>query len=159
MRLLKSEFTYRAFAIPVITAAFTSIVIFMYINEDFGSFWMDIFMGFAFTLTIFKLVYVELRQKIIVVQINDNRISKRNYLGQTEEFDFRDFEGYETSTISFNSGTFEYLYLVQNDKKRIKVSEQYHRNYNELKTAIKERTKFLGDNSNFWNNLKNSFLS
>ena len=159
---IKSKFTNRAFFIPVMIVVFTAISAgIIYSNFPLNVKmlrWIDIYTGFIFIITILWLVCGELKQKMIIIEIKNNHISKRNYLGQFNEFNFKDFEGYETSIISSKNGKFEYLYLIKDGQKKIKISEQYHRNYVELKTAIGERTPFLRDiNFSIWQEFKELF--
>jgi hypothetical protein len=54
------------------------------------------------------------------------------------------FEGFKTSKLSSRAGTYEYLYLLVGNKKTIKLSEFYHRNYSEIKTHLKKHVPDLG---------------
>ena len=162
MNSIKSEFTNRAFLIPISIIAFIAIPFPFLISSlpsDLGALrWIDYYLVCLFTYMICWLVLGELRQKMIIVKIENNRISKRNFLGQKEEHEFSAFEGHETSTIPSKNGTYEHLYLIQNGKRKIKISEQYHRNYHDLKSAISEKSKFLGKvNFSFWKEMKEVF--
>ena len=161
MKFLKSKFTARALLIPGVNFAILTIVgvnISSYFSGYFPPIDWIIIMSFGFCYAIYRIVFVELGKKIIVVEIKDKVLFKRNYLGQKAEYNFKNFEGYETSTIRTRTGMFEFLFLIENGKREVIISEQYHRNYKELKIAVNERTKFLGDaNSGFWKEIKDSF--
>ncbi len=93
------------------------------------------------------LIFGELRQKAIKVSIGKTSISARGYIGTglKKEYEFSDIEGYRISFISSRMDSYEYLYLIVNNKKIIKLSGFYHRNYEELKTAIiQHQIKNLG---------------
>jgi hypothetical protein len=86
-----------------------------------------------------------LDSKYKMFTINNNQIEKKNYLGFRQKYDFRDFNGFQTSIISSKSGRFEYLYFIKDNKKIIKISEAYHKNYFDLKEKISVDLKDLGE--------------
>ena len=100
-----------------------------------------------FLIVLTWLVFGELRTKVISVTIDNDLITTANFLGlgAKRKFDFTEFEGFTTSLLPSNSGTYEYLYLLKDNKKVIKLSEFYHKNYFELKQVLTKRVKFLGD--------------
>lgn len=91
------------------------------------------------------LVFGELRTKVIEVTIDNNTIEKRNYLGLNQKYNFKDFDGFQTSILTSKGETFECLYLVKDSQKIIKISEAYHKNYDELKNLIGVKSKELGE--------------
>ena len=147
--MLISKFKFRALAIPILIIALTAFSIFISIEnlpitiEQIR--WIDIYMAVLFLYTWIWLVFGELRTKIIIVTIKDLLIEKKNYLGQNRQYNFKDFDGYKTSILSSRGGTFEYLYIVKNDEKIIKISEAYHKNYFYLKDKIATHLKDLGE--------------
>jgi hypothetical protein len=158
---MESRFSFNAFIIPIITIALLSISICIIKNnwpieiEKLRA--IDIFMTPLFAFTLAFLVLGEARQKIIKISIDSNSISKINLFG-LKKYNFRDFDGFQTSFISSKNGTYEYLYLVRNNKKVIKISEQYHKNYFEIKSIITEKSKFLGEiKFSYWDELKEIF--
>lgn len=92
------------------------------------------------------MIFGELRRRTIKVTIDSETITVRRYLGWgREELHFLStFEGYHTTHLQSRYGSYEYLYLMQQGKKVIKLSEFYHKNYNELKEAISKKVKFRG---------------
>jgi hypothetical protein len=92
------------------------------------------------------LIFGELRTKIITVQIDYNIITVTNFggLGRKKEFAYKEFEGYRTALLPSKGRTYEYLYLMKDGKKKIKISQFYHRNYSQLKKEITKKVKFLG---------------
>ena len=93
------------------------------------------------------LVFGELRTKVISVKIGKDLITTTNFLGlgAKRTFDFKEFEGFITSLLPSKSGTYEYLYLIKDNKKVIKLSEFYHKNYFECKQVLTNRVKFMGN--------------
>lgn len=114
---------------------------------------------FLFTWTWF--FFGELRTKVIAVEINSHEITVRRYLGLSfkKTFPIDAFDGYKTSILSSKSGSYEYLYLIANGKRVIKLSEFYHENYKELKRIlVNRRFKNLGFESfSYLNELKDMF--
>lgn len=100
----------------------------------FVFFWIWIFFG-------------ELRTKAITVSLNSNHITVRRYfgLGRKKVFHLTDFDGYRTSTLSSEYQTFEFLYLLAGKRKVVKLSEFYHKNYPDLKSAFSGKLKNLGN--------------
>lgn len=90
------------------------------------------------------LILGELRTKIILVTLNNNQIAIKNYSGLNRNYTFKDFDGYHTSILTSKGENFEYLYLVKNGKKIIKISQAYHKNYGELKNEISKLSNNLG---------------
>lgn len=92
------------------------------------------------------IVFVEFRTKAIHIKIDGESKTVKNYLGQGVEkrFYFKEFTGYKLSIKSSEYEEFAYLYLIQNQKKAIKISQFYHSNYNEMKQAIIKKTKNIG---------------
>ena len=58
---------------------------------------------------------------------------------------FKEFDGYKISILPSEYQDYEYLYLMSNQKKIIKVSQFYHSNYLDLKKAIETKTRNLGE--------------
>ncbi|MEO8150150.1 MAG: hypothetical protein ABI723_21125 [Bacteroidia bacterium] len=118
------------------------IVIFSSINYTSKDYLFLFFISIVFII----LVFGELRTKAISINIYEDIISSKSFLGfgKKRQFDFKYFDGYKTS-ILIGSGFYEYLYLMHKDKKVIKISQFYHRNYSELKQIIATKTKNLGD--------------
>lgn len=147
--MLKSKFKFRALLIPVLIVAITSISAYI-ITENWpiqieGLRWVEIYMTVLFLFTWVWLVFGELRTKIIEVTIENNTIEKRNYLGLNQKYNFKDFDGFQISIITSKGESFEYLYLVKDSQKIIKISEAYHKNYTELKNRIEAKSKELGE--------------
>ncbi|MEG2310145.1 hypothetical protein [Chryseobacterium sp.] len=147
--MLKSKFKFRALLIPVLIIAITSISAYI-ITENWpikieGLRWIEIYMTVLFLFTWVWLVFGELRTKVIEVTIENNTIEKRNYLGLNQKYNFKDFDGFQTSILTSKGESFEYLYLVKDSRKIIKISEAYHKNYGELKNRIGAKSKELGE--------------
>lgn len=98
------------------------------------------------SFTILWLFFGEIRTKAITVKIDGNKVTSKRFFGffipRTRRFE--DFDGYKTSILTSRGGRYEYLYLIKNDKKVVKVSEFYHRNYHDLKSITHKNLKYKG---------------
>ena len=106
--------------------------------------WIDVYMSILFLFTWIYFVFGIFRTQIIEITIENKQIEKKNYLGFKQKYDFQYFDGFQTSIVNFKSANFEYLYLVKDNQKTIKISTAYHKNYLELKDKISINLKDLG---------------
>ncbi len=99
-----------------------------------------------FACTWVWLVFGELRTKIVKVEVEGNQISVSNYLGlgAKKVFSLSQFEGLQTSLLPSRYDTYEYLYLIKNNKKAIRLSQFYHSNYADLKNVLCDKVRNLG---------------
>lgn len=107
------------------------------------------------------LVRGELRTKALEVVLDEDRIIVRNYagLGKEKVYDSKEITGYKTCYLESQDSSFEYLFLISGDKRIVRLSEFYHKNYPEFKKEIKRRYRNLGtQNFNFWRELKDGLL-
>ena len=126
-------------AVPFISGLKTS--------SDIGDRVFKTFFIVWFVFMVSFLVLGEIRKKVIKIIISDDCIIKKSYLGfgSGTRYGFQYFTGYKTSIISSKAGSYEYLYLMHDEKKVVKISEYYHQNYSELKSALAGRNiKNLG---------------
>lgn len=146
---MKSKFKLRTLLIPFLIVMFTFISIFILIKslpikiEDLR--WIDIYMALLVVFTWIWLVFGEFRTKVIEVSLNNTEIEKKNYLGLKQKYKYKDFDGYQTSILTSKGQSFEYLYLIKNNQKIVKISEYYHKNYYDLKNEISIHLKNLGE--------------
>lgn len=146
--MLKSKFKFRALLIPILIIALTIISIVILTEnlpmkiEQIG--WIDVYMSILFLFTWIYLVFGIFRSQIIEITIENIQIEKKNYLGFKRKYDFQYFNGFQTSIVSSKAGSFEYLYLVKDNQKIIKISTAYHKNYPQLKDKISLNLKDLG---------------
>ena len=145
--MIKSKFKLRALLIPflIIATIATSIVVLKenLPTETQNIRWIDIYMSVMFLFTFVWLVFGELRTKLIIVTIKGNQVEKRNFIG-LKQYNFKDFDGFQTSILTSKGEDFEYLYFIKNGEKIIKISDAYHKNYSELKNVISSQLKDLG---------------
>lgn len=106
------------------------------------------------------LVVGELRTKAVKIIIESDRITAINFfgLGVSKTFHFSELEGFKISLLPAEYRDYEYLYLMLDKQKAIKLSEFYHENYFELKKIIAQKCKHLGtEKFNFWREIREIF--
>ena len=160
---MKSKFTIKTyltillifaviFAIIKVTPTFFNNP--YYENKTFPK----IFVPSILILTLLILIG-ELRTKIIIVKVENNQLEIKKFFGlKIETYKFSEIAGWKYSHQTSKGGTYEYLYLYKNNKKIIKLSEFYHKNYFDLKSKIEGEIKYLGyEPFSFINELKEIF--
>ena len=92
------------------------------------------------------IVWGELRTKAVKVTIEADKIKAKGFAGFGSEktFLFSEISGFMTSILPSQYRDYEYLYLISNNHKVVKISEFYHKNYNELKAQAESKFKDLG---------------
>jgi hypothetical protein len=147
---MKSKFTIKSYLVLFLSCGFTLLIIKVipvFFNDPYykDKLFPKIFLP---TLLVFGFIYLvigELRTKFIIVEIEINEIKTKRFLGlKTETYKFSEIEGWKYSHLTSRGGTYEYLYLYKDNKKIIKISEFYHKNYLQLKNKIQENFKSLG---------------
>jgi hypothetical protein len=93
------------------------------------------------------MLFGELRTKAVKVSIGKNNIIVSHYLGlgKKKTYSLTMFDGFKTSLLPSEYNTYEFLYLMVNNKKTIKLSQFYHQNYTELKKVLSKNVKCLGN--------------
>ena len=104
-----------------------------------------IFLGFL----IFALIWIifgELQTKVIKVRIEGEEVIVANYmgLGIKRIYILSQFDGLETALLPSRYDTYEYLYLIENGKKVVKLSQFYHSNYADIKNTLTGKVRNLG---------------
>lgn len=147
---MKSKFTIKSYLVLIVTIAFLYLL-FIIVPTFFGNPYYEdklfpkIFVPGLTIFTFLYLVFGELRTKNINVELNDNEIIVKRFFGlKTENYRVSEIDGWKYSLLPSRGGTYEYLYLYKNNKKQIKISEFYHKNYKQLKKEIQAQYKSLG---------------
>ncbi|MGA9213400.1 hypothetical protein, partial [Kaistella sp.] len=144
---MKSEFTFKSYFMLILLCAF-SFLIYIIIPNFFSDPYYDdklfpkIFIPGIIIFSFSYLLFGELRTKMIKVEIDKNEIIIKRFFGlKTETYKNSEINGWKYSHLSSRGGTYEYLYLYKNDKKIIKISEYYHKNYFQIKNEIQAKFK------------------
>lgn len=79
-------------------------------------------------------------------------------LGRTRSYDLREFGGVTTSVLTTRSGSYEYGYLMKADRREVRISSFYLKNYRALFDAVTSVCPFRGSRPmNFWLEAKELF--
>jgi hypothetical protein len=148
--MIKSKFRPWALLPPVLVLLF-SFLLGLIVTVSFqpkvdSSSFASFFAILLFVFALLWLVLGELRTKEIKVTIDGDKIKVRNFLGAgvTKFYRFDEVDGFKTSILPSRQGDYEYLYLIKNNRKIVKLSQFYHRNYKELKQIIAAKTTDMG---------------
>lgn len=147
------------FLVLVVAASLVALVPLL-ISEWPHSLWLAIpVLSLQVFLTVW-MIFGEMRTKVIKVNIDDNTITCAPYMGRgtSRTYLFSELDGYKLSTLYSETSQFEFLYLLSNGRKVAKLSSFYHSNYEDLKRAIKRKTRNLGtEPQNVLRELKDTF--
>ena len=146
---LHSKFKFWAFLPGVLLLPVTGLmaVIAMNVSDRPDMPRVGAYLFFVFFLFIWVwLVFGELRTKIIKAAIDNTQITVSGFfgLGARKYYLLAQFDGFETALLPSRYDTYEYLYLMKNGKKIVKLSQFYHSNYAELKSDLTNKIKNLG---------------
>lgn len=147
---MKSKFTIKSYLVLILTLGFLCLIFIIIPTFFKNPYYEDklfpkIFVPGLTVFTFFYLIFGELRTKYINVELNKNEIIVKRFFGlKTEIYRVSEIDGWKYSLLPSRGGTYEYLYLYKNNKKQIKISEFYHRNYKQLKKEIQTQYKSLG---------------
>ncbi len=78
--------------------------------------------------------------------MDNETIISRSYLGfgKSVVTNFEEVDGFTICMVPSKYDDYEYLYIIKDNRKIIKVSQFYHRNYEDVKKAISKKVKFIG---------------
>ncbi|MGZ3763393.1 MAG: hypothetical protein ACXVB0_00745 [Mucilaginibacter sp.] len=147
---MKSKFGGWAYFVAFYSALFTIILLFCILSDIAFNTVMPAYFYVIITLAVVFVciwaVFGEMRNKVIAIEIGFNTIIVKRYLGlgPSKIFYFDQIDGYKTSVLMSSAALYEYLYLMAGDKKIVRLSEYYHKNYAELKQLLSENFKNLG---------------
>jgi len=156
--MIKSKFTYWA-ALPllllvILTASFTVLGYLLFFMPNDGTITIGIYAMLSFVILFFALIAfwltVEIRKKLIVVRVDGHFISIKSFygLGAEQKLDCHQLDGYTTTQLPvFYGTTYEYLYVIKDGKQLFAMSAFYHHNYRELKKALADKLKFIGEDT------------
>ncbi|RZJ77788.1 MAG: hypothetical protein EOO47_15800 [Flavobacterium sp.] len=148
--MIKSKFTYRI-STPILALLSLILSLILIVQHIFNSSKQDtrLFLCLLIIPIAYASVwffYGELRTKAIFVAIDEKVLHRQTYLGlgSAKTFDLSEFDEFIVCEIPSKFATYEYLYLMKNGRKEVKISEFYHRNYLQLKQRIAKTIKFSG---------------
>lgn len=117
-------------------------------------------MFFFFLMVWTWLFWGEMRTKMIMIKLIDDEIFVRRFFGfgRKRRYSWFEFEGYRTCIVPSKAKDYEFLFLLKNGQRVIKISDMYHDNYSVIKKAVVNNTRFLGkEYYSYLNDLKEIF--
>lgn len=101
---------------------------------------------FYITFVLIWLVFGELKNKFIIVEFSEDQVivSKMGRIFRRRLYLNSEISGWKYSVLSSKIRDYEYLYLYRNGRKVVKISEQYHKNYKEVKIFVETKFTSLG---------------
>lgn len=87
------------------------------------------------------IVWGELRLKTYRIYFQKNHIEVRSFfgIGKKHTYTYNDINGYRIGLQPAFPLPYEYIILMRNEKKQLRISQFYFRNYKEIKLLITER--------------------
>jgi hypothetical protein len=146
--MVKSKLTFWNLLIPVLCVAIPILPFLLFLDKD-NNFALENFkIPYVFVVVLLLLSWLLvigiIRKRIIVLTITQTRISVKNYVGHHEEYNFKDFDGFETTLENSKSRTYEALFLMRDKKSIIHISQFHIENYFEIKEIIEANSTNLG---------------
>lgn len=161
---INSVFNFRVYLIPILILLFFGFGVFSFVEQLVGIYsgkidFKEIWLPLVFII-VFGLIFLhEFNNKIINLKISTSNIEKRTYLGFNKTFNFKDFDGFQIRTEKGKFESYEYLYLLIDNRPIITLSQTYIKNYDELKNIISNESKNLGkSNYGFLNEILDIIL-
>lgn len=145
---MKSQFRIYIYILPLIALSIITVCSKIIIDnwpikiENLR--WIDFYMTILFSITIVWLIFGEIRTKMVLIIIDKTHIYRTNIFGLTK-YNFKDFDGFETSLVISRTGSHQYLYMLKEGKREIIITEFHHKNYYNLKEEINKHVLNLGD--------------
>lgn len=101
---------------------------------------------FFFLIVWVWLFWGEVRTKMIMIKLIDDEIIVKRFFGfgKKRRYGWYEFEGYKTCIVPSKAKDYEFLFLLKNGQRVIKISDMYHVNYSEMKRMIVKNARFLG---------------
>ncbi|MFD2602096.1 hypothetical protein [Flavobacterium suzhouense] len=98
-------------------------------------------------------LFQEIRKSLIVIRIKrtekiieDNTITINSFLGLGKDmiYHIKEFDGFKTSSIMSKGTLYNYIFLIKNGKRVVKISDGYYSNYQEMSDFFKTNLNDLG---------------
>ncbi|UHO38886.1 hypothetical protein H5J24_01490 [Chryseobacterium capnotolerans] len=147
---MKTKFTIKAFLPLILLIVIPTLFIktvFLIFNDSYydGTIFPKIFLPGILILSFLAIFFGEIKQKFISVEFTPHEIIMKRFMGlQTKSYKVSTIEGWKYSYISTRGGSYEYLYLYKDGQKVVKLSQFYHKNYDEVKYYVRTLFKNLG---------------
>lgn len=160
---LVSRFSWRAYllvALTVLFAVYIAFIVYWIVSPAGKANAAIIFVAALLLFGLWWLVAGEVRRSAVRLRVDGETLFVTPFLGlgRTRCYDLREFGGVTTSVLTTRSGSFEYGYLMKADRREVRISSFYLKNYRALFDAVTTVCPFRGSRPmNFWLELKELF--
>lgn len=110
---------------------------------------------------LYWIIWGELRTKALKITLENDVLTVKNFFGwgKSKQYLFSEFDGYRLSDLPGEYKDHEFLYIIKNKRKIIKLSDFYHKNYTALKKEISRKCRYLGEEKfSFTREMKEIFI-
>ena len=138
----KTKFT----SLPIIICSFLTTSAFGLLYLTINSSKAGIFFPILFLTFMIYFWLTEFRTRAHKIEILNGMIIIREYFGfgKQKVFELKKLDGFNISIQPSKSGSYEYIFILQEGKRIASISEFYHSNYTEIKSSIEKKIKNLG---------------
>lgn len=146
---LGSRFSLRAYLLAAVTLLFAVYIAFLvcWLFSSAGKAHPALILVVLLLLFgLWWLVAGEVRRSAVRLRIEGKTLFVTPFLGlgRTRSYDLREFGGVTTSVLTTRSGSFEYGYLIKADRREVRISSFYLKNYRALFDAVTTVCPFRG---------------
>ena len=138
----KTKFAF----LPIIICSFltTSALGLLYLTINSSK--LGIILPILYLIFVIYFWLTEFRTRAQKIEIQNEKIIIQEYfgLGKHRIFELKNLEGFNMSIQPSKSGSYEYIFIIRKGKRIASISEFYHTNYAEMKSAIEKKIKNLG---------------
>gem|GEM_PF-1004540 len=153
--MMQSKLSRSAYYYSILILIFPFAMIFL-INKfyqmmgDYQHWGIQAFVIFAVLITIFVVIwgfFVEMNMRMAQLRITEHHIIIKQLLGYGSKrtLDIKDIDGFVTKGFKTRGQYQEFCYLIRNNKAIAVFSSVYYSNYNEIRSELQRRLKYLGD--------------
>lgn len=158
---MKSKFKIISYFFPILFLFSVGVLINAIVNikSGFTSIYGGLFVIIFLAFSVFMLFF-EIRNKIIKIEFIYNQLIINRFFGltNTEVLNNEIIEGFYNTILETKFGSYNHIYLISKHKKVAKISNQFHKNFDDLSDEIKKRYRDLGYiNSGFISEIKDIF--
>lgn len=142
--MIKSKFTFNIFLIPIFIFFFSAVIVLLSEIDNNNGNNLNISLGiFCLLFLTLWLIFVEFRKRACSIIINSQSIISSRYfgLGKKRRYLFNDFDGYAIQNSRTRYNEYESFILIINQKSKIIICQEYHENYEEMKSELIDKTK------------------
>lgn len=142
MYKIKSKFAYLPIFICGLLTAAPFLLLYLTLNSPEAG----VLIPILYLIFVAYFWLTEFRVRAHKIKITNNQITRKNFfgLGKEKVFDIKNIDGFITSFQPSRYESYEYIFIIQQEKRVASISKFYHRNYEEIKLLITQNIRDLG---------------